>query len=76
MLTDPSGNAIEIVTRPANSGRRYFPTRDAGVTQFHGVGLRSKNPQDDLKLWTTLGAEVSDWVGDITYVRITGCTIE
>jgi 2,3-dihydroxy-p-cumate/2,3-dihydroxybenzoate 3,4-dioxygenase len=72
MLTDPSGNAIEIVTRPANSGRRYFPTRDAGVTQFHGVGLRSKNPQDDLKLWTTLGAEVSDWVGDITYVRIDG----
>src|ERR1700728_3861134 len=69
---DASGNPVDVVTRPTQSGRRYFPSRDAGVTQFHGVGLRSKEPAGDLKFWSTLGAEVSDWVGDIAYLRIDG----
>ncbi|MEN3362967.1 MAG: 2,3-dihydroxy-p-cumate/2,3-dihydroxybenzoate 3,4-dioxygenase, partial [Burkholderiales bacterium] len=27
---DPSGNSIDLVLRPHHSGRRYFPSRDAG----------------------------------------------
>jgi 2,3-dihydroxy-p-cumate/2,3-dihydroxybenzoate 3,4-dioxygenase len=70
IVQDASGNEIDLVLRPAQSGRRYFPSRDAGVTGLQGVGLRSTALKDDLRFWTTiLGAEVSDWVGDITYLR-------
>lgn len=70
LTEDASGNRVDLVTRPAQSGRRYFPSRDAGVTEFRGIGLRSRNPQGDLRFWNTLGAAVSDWVGDIAYLRI------
>jgi 2,3-dihydroxy-p-cumate/2,3-dihydroxybenzoate 3,4-dioxygenase len=70
LTQDASGNPLDIVTRPAQSGRRYFPSRDAGVTEFRGVGLRSKDPAGDLKFWKILGGEVSDWVGQIAYLRI------
>jgi len=70
IVQDASGNEIDLVLRPAQSGRRYFPSRDAGVTGLQGVGLRSTALKDDLRFWTAiLGAEVSDWVGDITYLR-------
>ena len=68
---DGSGNEIDLVVRPARSGRRYFPSRDAGITGFQGLGLRSTSPDKDLRFWTEmLGARVSDRVGDITYLRI------
>ena len=71
IVRDASGNEIDLVTRPAMSGRRYFPSRDAGVVGLQCVGLRSRAIEDDLKLWTTiLGARISDWVGDITYLSI------
>jgi 2,3-dihydroxy-p-cumate/2,3-dihydroxybenzoate 3,4-dioxygenase len=71
IVLDTTGNEIDLVLRPAQSGRRYFPSRDAGVTGLQGVGLRSKAIKDDLKLWTTiLGARISDRVGDITYLAI------
>jgi 2,3-dihydroxy-p-cumate/2,3-dihydroxybenzoate 3,4-dioxygenase len=67
---DASGNEIDLVLRPAQSGRRYFPSRDAGVTGLQGIGLRCPALKDDLRFWTLiLGMEVSDWVGDITYLR-------
>jgi 2,3-dihydroxy-p-cumate/2,3-dihydroxybenzoate 3,4-dioxygenase len=67
---DASGNEIDLVLRPAQSGRRYFPSRDAGVTGLQGVGLRSLMPKDDARFWISiLGTHVSDWVGDITYLR-------
>ncbi len=70
IVQDASGNEIDLVLRPAQSGRRYFPSRDAGVTGLQGVGLRSAALKDDLRFWTLiLGAQVSDWVGDITYLR-------
>ncbi len=34
--------------------------------------MRSTDLGRDLQFWTELGAEVSDWVGDITYLRIDG----
>ena len=41
-------------------------------SQFHGVGLRTTDHARDLAFWRALGAEVSDWVGDIAYLRIDG----
>jgi len=72
LARDGSGNSIDLVARPTQSGRRYFPSRDAGITQLHGVGIRSTDMARDLQFWKELGAEVSDWVGDIAYLRIDG----
>jgi 2,3-dihydroxy-p-cumate/2,3-dihydroxybenzoate 3,4-dioxygenase len=71
IVRDATGNEIDLVTRPAVSGRRYFPSRDAGIIGLQCVGLRSRAMKDDLRLWTAiLGARISDWVGDITYLSI------
>jgi len=71
MFEDPSGNAIELVARPAHSGRRYFPTRDAGITGFSHIGLHSKIPRTDEIFWTTVcNARVSDWIGEAPLLRI------
>src|SRR5437868_3852658 len=72
LTEDASGNRIDLVVRPTRSGRRYFPPRDAGIVRFHGVGLRTTDHVRDLAFWHALGAEVSDWVGDIAYLRIDG----
>jgi 2,3-dihydroxy-p-cumate/2,3-dihydroxybenzoate 3,4-dioxygenase len=72
LTEDASGNRIDLVVRPTRSGRRYFPPRDAGIVAFHGVGLRTTDHARDLTFWRALGAEVSDWVGDIAYLRIDG----
>jgi 2,3-dihydroxy-p-cumate/2,3-dihydroxybenzoate 3,4-dioxygenase len=72
LAEDASKNRIDLVVRPSRSGRRYFPTRDAGIVQFHSVGLRTTDHVRDLTFWKAIGAEVSDWVGDIAYLRIDG----
>jgi 2,3-dihydroxy-p-cumate/2,3-dihydroxybenzoate 3,4-dioxygenase len=72
LTEDASNNRIDLVVRPTRSGRRYFPPRDAGIVEFHGVGLRTTDHVRDLAFWRALGAEVSDWVGDIAYLRIDG----
>ncbi|MBR0895957.1 VOC family protein [Bradyrhizobium tropiciagri] len=70
LAQDASGNRIDLVVRPRRSGRRYFPARDAGIVQFHSVGLRTTDHVRDTAFWKALGADVSDWVGDIAYLRI------
>ena len=70
LANDASGNRIDLVTRPTRSGRRYFPPRDAGIVQFQGIGLRSTDHARDLTFWRLVGAEVTDWVGDIAYLHI------
>jgi 2,3-dihydroxy-p-cumate/2,3-dihydroxybenzoate 3,4-dioxygenase len=71
IVEDATGNDIDLVLRPALSGRRYFPSRDAGITGLQSVGLRSRAIEDDLRLWTTiLGAKVTDRVGEVTYLGI------
>ena len=68
---DPTGNLIDLVARPDHCGRRYFGTRDAGITAFSHVGLRTADANTDEKFWTTmLGAKVSDWIGDAPLLRI------
>ena len=69
-FTDFSGNRIELVVRPLNSGWRYFPSRDAGVRGLADVIMRSVDIEKDLSIWTgVLGAQVSDWAGDAAYLR-------
>ncbi len=68
---DPTGNKIEIVVRPCHSGVRYFPSRDAGITHFSHIGLRTSNAAKDEAFWTTIcNARVSDWIGDAPLLRI------
>ncbi|WP_322516826.1 VOC family protein [Rhodopseudomonas palustris] len=68
---DPTGNSIELAVRPQRSGRRYFPTRDAGITGFSHVGLNSTNPLRDEAFWTKVcNARVSDRIGDIALMRV------
>jgi 2,3-dihydroxy-p-cumate/2,3-dihydroxybenzoate 3,4-dioxygenase len=51
---------------------RYFPRARRRHRRIHGVGLRTTDHARDLAFWRALGAEVSDWVGDIAYLRIDG----
>ena len=68
---DPSGNRIDLVVRPQHSGRRHFPSRDAGITGFSHVGLCSTDARRDEAFWCgLLGARVSDRIGDAALLRI------
>lgn len=68
---DLTGNKIELVWRPYVSGRRYFPSRDAGITGFNHVGLCSADPVRDEEMWTScFNARVSDWIGPSALLRI------
>ena len=68
---DPSGNSIDLVHAPHHSGRRYFPSRDAGITGFSHIGLRTLDARRDEAFWTgLLGAKVSDRIGAAPLLRI------
>lgn len=70
---DFSGNRIELVVRPLNSGWRYFPSRDAGVTGLQDVILRSTDIERDLSIWRgVFEATVSDYAGDAAYLAFDG----
>lgn len=67
---DASGNRIELVVRPLNSGWRYHGARDAGITGLAAVALRTTNPAADQDLWTKIfDGRVSDRVGDAAFIR-------
>jgi 2,3-dihydroxy-p-cumate/2,3-dihydroxybenzoate 3,4-dioxygenase len=69
-FADFSGNLIELVVRPLNSGWRYFPSRDAGIVGLTDVIIRSVDVERDLSIWSgILGAQISDWAGDAAYLR-------
>lgn len=70
-FADPTGNRIELVVRPHHSGRRYFPSRDAGITGFSHVGLCTTDATRDEAFWTRqLSARVSDRIGQAALLRI------
>jgi 2,3-dihydroxy-p-cumate/2,3-dihydroxybenzoate 3,4-dioxygenase len=70
-FTDPSGNPMEIVWRAQVGTRRYFPTRDAGITGFSHIGLRTTDAVRDEAFWTRIfNARVSDWLGTAPLLRI------
>ena len=61
---DPTGNSIDVVLRPYHSGRRYFPSRDAGIQEFSHVGLRTSDAPRDEAFWTGLfNIRANDWIG-------------
>ena len=63
-FADPTGNKFDLVVRPMNSNRRYFPTRDAGINEFSHVGLRTTDAPRDEVFWTTLfNVRSNDWIG-------------
>ena len=69
--TDPSGNKIEFLARPYNSGTRFRPGRDIGIDNFSHIGMFSTDPRRDTVFWTrVLNARVSDWLGEATFLRI------
>lgn len=61
---DPTGNKFDLVVRPFNSGRRYFPSRDAGITEFSHIGLRTSDAPRDEAFWSSLfNMRANDWIG-------------
>ncbi len=67
---DASGNRIELVCRPLNSGWRYHGARDAGITGLAAVALRTTDTAADQTIWTTVfNGRISDWVGDAAFIR-------
>ncbi len=70
-FNDPTGNRIELVWRPAMSGRRFFGTRDAGITGFSHIGLCTTDAARDEAFWTRVcNARASDHIGDAPLLRI------
>jgi len=68
---DTSGNQIELVYRPQMTGIKYFPSRDAGITEFGHYGLHSRNIERDLDFWTNImSARISDRIGEVALLRI------
>lgn len=62
---DPTGNSIDLVVRPFHSGRRYFPSRDAGITEFSHVGLKTSDAARDEGFWSGLfNICANDRIGD------------
>lgn len=69
-LTDPTGNVIELVQGLATAPSCRL-ARDAGITSFSHVGLRTTDARRDERFWTDrLGARVSDWIGDAPLLRL------
>jgi len=70
-FTDPSGNGIDLVAGAAADGRPYAPVRDAGITGFSHIGLRTTDAARDERFWTgVMSARVSDRIGDAPLLRI------
>jgi 2,3-dihydroxy-p-cumate/2,3-dihydroxybenzoate 3,4-dioxygenase len=61
---DPSNNKFELVLRPFVSTRRYFPSRDAGITEFSHIGLKTADAPRDERFWSSLfNFRANDWIG-------------
>src|SRR5271170_2407396 len=68
---DPTGNTMEIVWRAQYATRRYFPSRDAGITGFSHIGLHTNDAPRDEQFWTRIfNAKASDWIGTAPLLRI------
>ncbi len=71
-FADPSGNIIELVWRPFDSGRRYFRVarcRDHGVLAHRAA--HDQSGAETKAFWTQVcNARVSDWIGEAPLLRI------
>lgn len=72
-VQSPSGLTVELVVRPQQSGWRYVPPRDTGITGLSAVALRAVDVEAEQKFWVEqFGAEIRDWVGDAVYLGFDG----
>lgn len=63
-FNDLTGNSIDLVVRPFHSGKRYFPSRDAGIAEFSHVGLKTTDAARDEAFWTShFNFNTNDWIG-------------
>ena len=70
-FTDRNDNRLELVYRHHRTGVRYFPARDAGITEFGHFGLHSRDIERDLDFWTAfMDARISDRIGEGALLRI------
>ena len=68
---DPSGNGIDLVFAPEDSTATYSPAREAGITGFSHIGLRTTDAARDEAFWTRVcNARVSDRIGAAPLLRI------
>lgn len=68
---DHSGNSIELAVGPQAADRPFNASRDAGLTGFSHIGLRSTDPARDETFWTRVcNARVSDRIGPAPLLRI------
>jgi len=70
-FTDPSGNGIDLVVGASDAGKPFAPPRDAGITGFSHIGLRTTDAARDEAFWTRVcSARVSDRIGAAPLLRI------
>jgi 2,3-dihydroxy-p-cumate/2,3-dihydroxybenzoate 3,4-dioxygenase len=70
-FSDPNDNKVELVYRPHVTGVPYFPSRNAGITEFGHFGLHTREGERDLRFWTeVMSARVSDMIGTGALLRI------
>ena len=70
-LRDPSGNVVELVHGARPGDRAYVPSREAGITGFSHIGLRTTDAARDEAFWTQVcSARVSDRIGAAPLLRI------
>ena len=70
-FTDPSGNGIDLVVAPYASDRPFAASREAGITGFSHIGLRTTDAVRDEAFWTRVcNARVSDRIGAAPLLRI------
>jgi 2,3-dihydroxy-p-cumate/2,3-dihydroxybenzoate 3,4-dioxygenase len=70
-FSDPNNNKVELVYRPHVTGVPYFPSRNAGITEFGHFGLHTREGERDIRFWTeVMSARVSDMIGTGALLRI------
>lgn len=68
---DPSGNGIDLVLGARDGDTPYRASRDAGITGFSHIGLRTTDAARDEAFWTRVcNARVSDRIGAAPLLRI------
>lgn len=68
--TDPSGNILELIARAHVKAVPELQSRNLFMTGLRGVALASTDIAADTVFWTNMiGGRVSDWAGEITYIK-------
>ena len=68
---DPSGNGIDLIVGAGDARDAHMPAREAGITGFSHIGLRTTDAARDEAFWTRVcNARVSDRIGAAPLLRI------